>query len=98
MKNTLEEDNDVLVRNMFILPYNKENNDFNVNYNLYCFGYSSAEWRNKDMLQDHDYIFGYFIDFNYLLVNYKNKGKNDLNDIYSNIEKKLKFLKEKNNE
>lgn len=50
------------------------------------------------MLQDHDYIFGYFIDFNYLLVNYKNKGKNDLNDIYSNIEKKLKFLKEKNNE
>ena len=98
VKNTLEEDNDVLVRNMFILPYNKENNDFNVNYNLYCFGYSSAEWRNKDMLQDHDYIFGYFIDFNYLLVNYKNKGKNDLNDIYSNIEKKLKFLKEKNNE
>lgn len=93
VKNTLEKGKDVLVRNIFILPYNKENNDFCVKDDLYCFGYSSAEWRNNEMLQDHDYIFGCFIDFNYLLLNYKNNRIRKPNSIYMNIENKLVKLR-----
>lgn len=71
------------VRNVFILPYNKEDNRFNYTDNIVYFGYASAEWRERK--EDHDYIFGYFIDLMYLISNYKTNN-DDIIKMYDNIE------------
>lgn len=69
---------DKKVRNVFILPYNKKNekfvNDPNiekiVDENLVYIGKAFVDWRNNEARYDHDFIYTFMIDFNYLLKNY----------------------------
>ena len=70
------------VRNAFILPYNKKleafKNDYNIcrydDSNLVYIGEGYVDWTDKDVRKDHDRIFVFLIDFNYLLRNYNKES------------------------
>lgn len=74
------------IRNIFILPYNKNLNPFDLHGNIEFFGYSIPEWRT--IRKEYEYILGYFIDFNYLLRNYKKHNF----ALFENIETRLKEI------
>lgn len=82
------------VRNIFILPFNKELERFknispfveylDENRNFAFIGYCTGEWkrnRNKKNHNDfkaYEYIFTFLIDFNHLLMNYQHNKDNEL--------------------
>ena len=69
---------DKKVRNVFILPYDKNNekfvNDPNLekisDENLVYIGKAFVDWRSNEEHHDHDFIYTFMIDLNYLLKNY----------------------------
>lgn len=72
---------DFKVRNVFILPYDKylevfDKNEKFIKYyddNLVYIGKAYVNWRNEKK-QEHDYIFAFMIDFNFLLKNYNSRN------------------------
>ncbi len=90
---------DKVVRNAFILPYNKDldafKNDSSItkynNGNLAYFGYAHVDWRNEDDFRDYDHVYAYGIDFNYLLRNYKRADTDMINSLCDSIEDKLEI-------
>lgn len=84
------------VRNAFILPYNKEldsfKNDYNVvrynDSNLVYIGEGYVDWKDKNKKRDHERIFLFLIDFNYLLNNYS-KSTKVLHNLVSKIDELL---------
>ena len=84
------------VRNAFILPYNKEldsfKNDYNVvrynDSNLVYIGEGYVDWKDKSKKRDHERIFLFLIDFNYLLNNYS-KSTKVLHNLVSKIDELL---------
>ena len=64
------------------------NNDSNLVY----IGKAYGNWRNSTKKEDHDYIFTYLIDFNYLLRNYKTEDASFIENLSSSIEKYLEEL------
>lgn len=87
--NVLEDKN---IRNIFILPYNKElsnfkkdcNAEYYIDRNLAYIGYAYVDWKDDKNYMDHDLIYTFLIDFNYLLRNY----------CYKNVEMIDKFCRE----
>lgn len=75
--NVLKEEN---VRNIFVLPYNKELLLFKQDNDIKYFDLSDsafigdayAPWRNDRPVKDYYHIYTFLIDFNYLLKNYNN--------------------------
>lgn len=51
--------------NIFLLPYNKENNNFETDKNLLYVGNSIVSWKNGN--NSHDKVFTFLIDFKYLM-------------------------------
>lgn len=86
------------VRNAFILPYNKkleifaeDSNALKYNDgNLAYFGQAYTDWRNKDKPEDHEVVYAFGIDFNYLLRNYKTIDIDIINNLCTVIEKRIK--------
>lgn len=95
-------------RNAFILPYNKItdfNNDYDYldkDKNLAYIGYAEGKWRNeeqvkgeqenKEQAKDHDKIYTFLIDFNYLLNNYNKKENKEINSLCDKIEDLIENL------
>lgn len=71
------------VRNVFILPYNKELDSFKNDKNVYRYddsnliyiGEGYVDWLDRTSKKDYERIFTFLIDFNYLLNNYNSKTK-----------------------
>lgn len=93
---------DNYVRNAFILPYNKElerfkfNNDainIDCDRNLAYIGFATSSWRLEK--KDHDYIFSFLIDFNYLLRNYNRSNNRITLKLYDEIERQIRSTNEK---
>lgn len=65
------------IRNVFILPFNKElfindkNIEFNSDGNMAYIGMAYVNYRNSGEHKPYDYIYTFLIDFNFLLNNYK---------------------------
>lgn len=84
------------VRNAFILPYDKEldlfKNDENIyrydDSNLVYIGEGYVDWTDSTNKKDHERIFAFLIDFNYLLNNYTGKA-NVLGHLASKINELL---------
>lgn len=78
---------DAKVRNAFIFPYNKYLDEFVEDStlirfndsNLVYFGKAYVDWRNQQI--DHDYIYSFMIDFNFLLRNYKIDDSSYINTV-----------------
>ena len=54
------------VYSAFVLPYNKNANDFNFKDNLEYIGYSEADWRNDEL--SHVKIYAFLIDMKHLII------------------------------
>lgn len=82
------------IKNIFILPYNKELPEFKEDNNIFYFnnsnfayiGYAFVDWRNLKSINDYDYIHTFLIDFNYLLENYNNSDNNSINNFCSFVD------------
>lgn len=69
------------VRNAFKLPYNKELKSFKSDVNIHRYNDSNlvyigegyVDWTDKNNKKDHERIFAFLIDFNYLINNYNYK-------------------------
>lgn len=85
------------VRNAFILPYNKELELFKTDDNIYrhddsnlvYIGEGYVDWTDASNKKDHERIFAFLIDFNFLLNNYNNKT-NILGELVNKIDDLLK--------
>lgn len=85
------------VRNAFVLPYNKEleifKNDVNlVKYkddNIAYIGEAFVDWRSDSSSLDHERLFTYLIDFNFLLNNYWKKDSSYIKAICDSIDEML---------
>lgn len=86
------------VRNAFILPYDKEieefKNDINVikynDDNLAYIGEAFVNWRDSKSKQEHERIFTFLIDFNFLLNSYQSKDIDYISVLISQIDDLLK--------
>lgn len=84
------------VRNAFILPYDKELDLFKNDENIYIYddsnlvyiGEGYVDWTDSTNKKDHERIFAFLIDFNYLLNNYTGKA-NVLGHLASKINELL---------
>ncbi|MCR1959335.1 LlaJI family restriction endonuclease [Thomasclavelia cocleata] len=75
------------VRNVFIIPYDKELNEFkllNKSKVLEYIGKASGEWNVNDV--EHNSIYTYVIDYMYLLMNYNNPNNTLIDELCSSIE------------
>lgn len=89
-------DKDGKVRNAFILPYDKELESFKNDGNIFRYnnsilayiGEGYVDWTDTTNKKDHERIFAFLIDFNYLLNNYKGKT-NILGHLVSKIDELL---------
>ena len=87
------------VRNIFIIPYDKsldifKKKDIFTKYydnNLVYIGKAFVDWRN-DRKQEHDYIFTFMIDFNFLLKNYNSKNNNFIKKICNHVNQNLNIM------
>ena len=87
------------VRNVFILPYNKELIDFKEDYNaeyyldenLAYIGYAYVDWRDDEEYLAHDLIHTFLIDFNYLLRRYRYKDNEVIDKLCEEIEGHLEI-------
>lgn len=86
------------IRNIFILPFNKEldifynNSDYKLesldkDNNIQYLGYAFTEWRGDSTKKTYDYIYTFLIDMNYLLCNYDKTNTNATYLIITKIEK-----------
>ena len=62
-----------VVKNAFILPYNKRHNPFDYSRNFEYLGYATANWKNLD--ESHQFIHSFVIDLTHLLSVWSNHNK-----------------------
>ncbi|MDD6005004.1 MAG: LlaJI family restriction endonuclease, partial [Firmicutes bacterium] len=84
------------VRNAFILPFDKLKlplEDWQCDYleddNLLYVGFAEGDWRDSSNPNDHDKIYTYLVDFNYLLNNYGGSDNSIINELCKDIEKRI---------
>ena len=77
-------DENKLVKNAFILPYNKEDNIFELSSDVEYFGRAKSKWRNND--REYDFIQGIFVDITFLIYNWNKKRKAHIQDLTSLID------------
>ena len=81
------------IRNIFILPYNKELDTFKEDENIVRFndsnfvyiGYAFVDWRDLKTINNYDYIHTFLIDFNYLLENYNKSDFHNIDEFFTFI-------------
>lgn len=101
--NTIEKGCDV--RNAFILPYDKSLSRFRKltipciekvkGSDVVYIGFATVDWRDGEKPSDHDRIYTFMIDFNFLLNNYKEDDSSYIDAICDEINQKAEFLKKK---
>lgn len=81
------------VRNAFIIPYNPnyfdEKTKFTlepVNEKILYVGKAYGKWRKEKEVFDHDNIYTFVIDFNYLLENYRSADSSDIDALCKKID------------
>lgn len=81
------------IRSAFLLPYNKNNNPFNLSENLEYIGYSRAEW--KDNSEDHQTIYAFLMDLKHIITtwNVNSMHKQDVFQLITDIENEISLLK-----
>ena len=84
------------VRNAFILPFDKMKHpledgqcDYLEDDNLLYVGFAEGDWRDSSNPNDHDKIYTYLVDFNYLLNNYGGSDNSIINELCKDIEKRI---------
>lgn len=78
------------VRNVFIIPYDKELDEFkllNKTKILEYIGKASGEWNTNNV--EHNSIYTYVIDYMYLLMNYNNYNDTLIDELCSSIEEHI---------
>ena len=93
------------VRNAFIIPYDKYYKHFiialdiekcdDLDNNLAYIGKAYVDWREDK--KDHDYIYTFLIDYNYLFNHYNEKDTRYIDRITSKIEENIDKLHSTNN-
>lgn len=73
------------IYNSFILPYNKENNDFGFSNDVEYIGYAIGMWNDESNLPEHQIIRTFLIDTKYLINEYKNIKKEKSNKIIEKL-------------
>lgn len=82
--NLREKENIRNVYNAFILPYNKNKNDFGYTENLEYIGYSEANWRNDELL--HSRVCAFLMDTKHLISSWsKGNCKEDISKLIDEI-------------
>lgn len=86
------------VRNAFIIPYNKYSTSFKnaididkfeeLDNNLAYIGKAFVDWRRDK--KDHDYIYTFLIDYNYLLNHYNEHDTRYIEQLTNKIEENMK--------
>ena len=72
------------VYNAFILPYNKNKNDFGYTEDLEYIGYSEANWRNDELL--HSRVCAFLMDTKHLISSWsKGNCKEDISKLIEEI-------------
>lgn len=77
------------VRNVFIIPYNKEEINFQKKYNNSDFvylGFASGKWIDLKEFESHQRIYTFLIDFMHLLMNYNKNGSCEIEKMCDIIE------------
>lgn len=87
--NLKKNENIINVYNAFILPYNKNNNNFGFNGNLEYIGFSKADWRSDEF--SHTCIFAFLIDTKHLVSTWaQGNCAEDISKLIFEIEKAMK--------
>ena len=93
-KTNIENGNEV--RNTFILPFDKLSHPLKEwqyesleEENIVYIGYAEGDWREQEKPNDHDRIYTYLIDFNYVLNNYNVNESKATCFLCSDIEKRI---------
>lgn len=73
--------------NAFILPYNKNKNNFNLNNNIEYLGFAESDWRKKTTSHNYEKIALIFVDTKYLIDCYFKKDKFEIQSLIKSIEK-----------
>lgn len=82
--NLREKENIRNVYNAFILPYNKNKNDFGYTENLEYIGYSEANWRNDELL--HSRVCAFLMDTKHLISSWsKGNCREDISKLIEEI-------------
>ncbi len=90
------------VKNAFILPFDKENQNYKSNVkfesviddNLVYFGYAEPKWREFQNEQ-YNYIYSFLIDFNYLLRNYSSSNSLYISELCKYINQEFQKMSAK---
>ncbi|WP_281518342.1 LlaJI family restriction endonuclease [Thomasclavelia cocleata] len=80
------------IRNIFLIPYNKELDNFKDHDDLVYLGKAYGKWDIQDKLDTHNYIFTFLIDYNYLLLNYNKHDSKNIEKLCERVESLLADL------
>lgn len=92
------------VRNAFILPFDKLKHplegwqcDYLEDDNLLYVGFAEGDWRDSLNPNDHDRIYTYLVDFNFLLTNYNSSSNKITRNLCEDIENRIKQITKEDN-
>lgn len=102
-----ESDEPNIVRNAFILPFDKQTHQDlaknklkvgkgEISDNLFYVGYATSKlshYSSVNPMKDYEYVFTYLLDFNYLLNNYDKTDIRKLEQLIKDIEQRLSAKK-----
>lgn len=80
------------IRNIFIIPYDKELEKFKEKYkdeDFVYIGKAYGKWKNKN--DESGYVFTFLIDYMYLLEQYNKNNADLVNELYIKINEKYKI-------
>ncbi len=76
------------IYNAFILPYNRENNPFNVGWNIEYYGFSKSDWRSNEK-KNYEHVALILMDTKYLIDCYFWNEEKEIENLVKSIEKIL---------
>lgn len=87
------------IYNAFILPYNKNNNDFNRTNNIEYLGFSESDWkRNKKEQKYYEHVSLIFLDTKYLIDCYLKYESSNISSLIASIQEVIDTFDNKENE
>lgn len=82
------------IYNAFIVPYNKENNKFNINGDIEYVGFAESNWKNKNNSHLYEHVALILIDTKYAIDKYFECTNGDINELVGSIQKVVKTFPE----
>lgn len=79
----------VNVRNVFIIPYNKELDLFKYNEDFVYIGVASGKWINPKKIKSHQFIYTFLLDYMHLLMNYNKHDSSNIEKMCNTVENLL---------